>query len=126
MEAMQEDSNSSACVGIPNTNRKTFCGMARSADRAIANLTAALTAAFEGEDVVMMISGDNGGNVDSAGNNCPDEKKFCMRGKKVRASLVSPPPLTAPPRCRRHSGKVVSGIMHSFAPRGGQYIATGV
>lgn len=83
LEAMDEDLNSTACKNVPNAERKLFCGMARSADRAIANLTAALTEAFGGDDVLVMISGDNGGNVNSAGNNCPDINKFCLRGHKA-------------------------------------------
>jgi len=83
LEAMDEDRNSTACSSVPNSERRTFCGMARSADRAIANLTAALKEAFGDEDVVVMFSGDNGGNPMSAGNNCPNETSFCLRGKKA-------------------------------------------
>ena len=63
IEATPEDLASPACRNIPNSDRKTFCGMARSADRAISNLTATLNEAFPGEDVLVVMSGDNGGEV---------------------------------------------------------------
>ena len=57
LEAMDVDLAYPACRNITNAYRKTFCGMAHSADRALANLTAALRDAFEGEEVVTVISG---------------------------------------------------------------------
>ena len=83
LESLPEDTAFEGCANISNGYRKTFCGMAHSADRAIANLSATLTEVFEGDDVLMVISGDNGGNVHSAGNNCPDINSFCLRGAKA-------------------------------------------
>jgi len=83
LEPTDEDLASEACKGIPNADRKAFCGLARSADRAIANLTSSLDEAFNGEDYLLVISGDNGGIISGAGNNCPNETSFCMRGQKA-------------------------------------------
>jgi arylsulfatase B len=58
--------------------------MAHAADEAIGNMTAALEAAFPGEDVVMVIGGDNGGMPGMAGNQCPTtDSADCLRGHKA-------------------------------------------
>jgi arylsulfatase A-like enzyme len=84
LEAPSEYSESSACKDIPNADRKTFCGMAMAADEAIGNMTAALEAAFPGEDVIMVIGGDNGGMPAAGGNQCPTSASAdCLRGHKA-------------------------------------------
>jgi len=60
--------------------------MASSADQALTDLTAALNSAFPGDDVLLVISGDNGGNTGSAGNNCGSitpNNYNCLRGYKA-------------------------------------------
>jgi len=58
--------------------------MANAADEAIGNMTAALDAAFPGEDIVMIIGGDNGGMPNAAGNQCPTtDSADCLRGHKA-------------------------------------------
>ena len=47
------------CDKIPNADRKTYCQMAAVADTAIGNLTRLLDATFAGEDMLMVVSGDN-------------------------------------------------------------------
>jgi hypothetical protein len=84
VEAPTEYTGSKACKDIPNADRKTFCGMANAADEAIGNMTAALEAAFPGEDIVMVIGGDNGGMPNMAGNQCPTTASpDCLRGHKA-------------------------------------------
>ena len=79
LEALDVYLNSDACKDIPNADRQTFCGMAHAADDAIGNLTKILNEVFvsQGEDVVMVIGGDNGGLPTAAGNNYP------LRGHKA-------------------------------------------
>lgn len=84
LEAPNQYSGSAACKDIPNADRKTFCGMANAADEAIGNMTAVLEATFPGEDVVLVIGGDNGGMPNSAGNQCPTTGSAnCLRGHKA-------------------------------------------
>jgi len=66
-----------ACAGIPNADRKTFCAMAAIADEAIGNLTALIKEEFAEDEYLVVISGDNGGMPNSAGNNFP------LRGHKA-------------------------------------------
>jgi len=66
-----------ACKDIPNANRKTFCAMAAIADEAIGNLTSLIKKEFAGDEYLIVISGDNGGMPNSAGNNFP------LRGHKA-------------------------------------------
>jgi hypothetical protein len=56
--------------------------MARVADEAIGNITATLAETFPEEDVVFVISGDNGG---ASEGNCPEYSKdgLCLRGRKA-------------------------------------------
>ena len=77
LEAMDIYKNSPQCAAIPNADRQTFCGMAAAADDAIGNLTAVLIKEFEGDDMIMVVGGDNGGMPQSAGNNFP------LRGHKA-------------------------------------------
>lgn len=81
LEAPAKYTSSPACEGIVNPDRKTFCGMAMAVDETIGNVTNALRRAFPDEDVVMVISGDNGGFPGAAGNNC-NENGLCLRGFK--------------------------------------------
>jgi len=84
LESIAQYTESSACKNIVNADRKTFCGMANAADEAIGNMTAALETAFPGEDIVMVISGDNGGMPQVAGNQCPTlTDPNCLRGHKA-------------------------------------------
>jgi arylsulfatase A-like enzyme len=55
--------------------------MARAADEVIGNITATLDETFPGEDVVVIIGGDNGGQ---GGGNCPEYSQdgLCLRGAK--------------------------------------------
>lgn len=71
-----------SCAHIENSERKTFCGMARVADEAIGNITATLAETFAGEDVVVVIGGDNGG---ASEGNCPEYSQdgLCLRGRKA-------------------------------------------
>ncbi len=71
------DQYDEACKDIVNTDRKTFCAMAAAADDAIGNLTALIKEQFQGEDYLVVISGDNGGMPSGAGNNWP------LRGHKA-------------------------------------------
>lgn len=83
LEALDEYKNSKACASVPNADRKTFCGMARAADDAIGKVVNAMKTSFEGEDLLLIVSGDNGGMPGSAGNNCPDSKGLCLKGHKA-------------------------------------------
>jgi len=84
VEAPTQYSGVAACKDIPNADRKTFCGMAKAADIAIGNMTAALESAFPGEDIVMVLGGDNGGMPNMAGNQCPTaDSADCLRGHKA-------------------------------------------
>merc|ERR1711959_73942 len=65
------------CKAVPNADRRTFCAMASIADEAIGNLTALIADEFQGEDYLVVMSGDNGGMPNSAGNNWP------LRGHKA-------------------------------------------
>ena len=67
----------SVCKGVPNDYRRTFCAMAAIADDAIGNVSASLASAFEGEEYLVVVSGDNGGIPTAAGNNYP------LRGHKA-------------------------------------------
>lgn len=64
------------CANITNAQRKIFCGMAAAADESIGNLTKALHTAL-GDNVLIVIAGDNGGMPGAAGNNFP------LRGHKA-------------------------------------------
>merc|ERR1719203_101159 len=84
LQAKVEDTATEPCGSIANAGRKTFCGMAMAADRAIGKLIAELEQHFPKDDVVAVISGDNGGMVWSGGNNCPKYKGgLCLRGQKA-------------------------------------------
>jgi len=84
LQAQDEDLNAEPCASVTNANRKTFCGMARAADRAIGNILNTMDSLFPSDDVVVVISGDNGGQPNAAGNNCPEYSKtgLCLRGNK--------------------------------------------
>jgi len=84
LEAPTQYTEVAACKDIPNADRKTFCGMAKAADDAIGNMTAALEANFPGEDIIMVLGGDNGGMPGQAGNQCPtSDDGTCLRGTKA-------------------------------------------
>jgi len=84
LEAPAEHTSAEPCASITDSNRKTFCGMARAADVAIGKITALLDSTFPSDDTVVVISGDNGGQPNAAGNNCPEYGKggVCLRGHK--------------------------------------------
>lgn len=77
LEALDEYTNASVCQGVPDTDRRTFCGMARAADAALGQLVTLLDGLFAGEDQVLVVGGDNGGLPMSAGYNWP------LRGHKA-------------------------------------------
>merc|ERR1712137_1180773 len=64
------------CVNIPNKNRKIFCAQVRLADEAFFHFTEVVRTLFPLDDVVYIVSGDNGGNPHGGGNNMP------LRGRK--------------------------------------------
>lgn len=64
------------CVNISNDNRKIFCAQARMADAAFSNFSESVRRLFPSDDVVYIVSGDNGGNPRGGGNNMP------LRGRK--------------------------------------------
>lgn len=84
LEAEASDMSAEPCASIADANRKTFCGMARAADRAIGQIQSKLNSLFPNDDIVTVISGDNGGMPGAAGNNCPEYGKggLCLRGHK--------------------------------------------
>jgi len=82
LEPYTVDRFSDACKNVPNTKRQGFCGLALGADGAISNVSKELDAAFPGEKVLVIISGDNGAMTTEGGNNCPNENNFCLRGHK--------------------------------------------
>jgi arylsulfatase B/arylsulfatase I/J len=84
LEAPAEYTEAEPCASITDANRKTFCGMAKAADEAIGKITTQIDSLFPKDDVVYVISGDNGGQTSAAGNNCPDfgKGKVCLRGQK--------------------------------------------
>ena len=59
-----------------NPSRKIFCAIALIADEAIGNVTAAAEATL-GDDVLVVMAGDNGGMPGAAGDNWP------LRGHKA-------------------------------------------
>ena len=59
------------CKSIENSNRRTFCAMAAIADDAIGNITSLVASKFKDEDYIVVITGDNGGIPNGAGNNMP-------------------------------------------------------
>jgi len=80
-EAPDSYVNDEGCAQVQNSQRKIFCGMARAADEVIGNITTTLAETFPGEDVVVVIGGDNGGQ---GNGNCPEYSKdgLCLRGAK--------------------------------------------
>lgn len=84
LEARESDLAKEPCASISDTDRKTFCAMALAADEAIGNITQLMDSEFPEDDVIVVISGDNGGAPPSAGNNCPEygQDKLCLRGAK--------------------------------------------
>lgn len=65
------------CEKITNSDRKTYCQIAGFADSAIGNFTRVLDSTFASDDLLMVVSGDNGGMPAAAGNNMP------LRGHKA-------------------------------------------
>eukprot|EP00811_Abedinium_folium_P025346 NODE_3612_length_2011_cov_2.670913.p1 GENE.NODE_3612_length_2011_cov_2.670913~~NODE_3612_length_2011_cov_2.670913.p1 ORF type:complete len:640 (+),score=150.41 NODE_3612_length_2011_cov_2.670913:148-1920(+) len=77
--------NTTACRDVPNEDRQIFCGLARSADEGIGDVMSSLAKHFPDDDVAVMIAGDNGGQVDHAGNQCASfSDPSCLRGSKGR------------------------------------------
>jgi arylsulfatase A-like enzyme len=81
-EAPDSYTGDAGCASVENSQRKIFCGMARAADEVIGNITSTLDETFPGEDVVVVIGGDNGGQ---GGGNCPEYSQdgLCLRGQKA-------------------------------------------
>eukprot|EP00811_Abedinium_folium_P021840 NODE_3104_length_2092_cov_3.340458.p1 GENE.NODE_3104_length_2092_cov_3.340458~~NODE_3104_length_2092_cov_3.340458.p1 ORF type:complete len:571 (-),score=149.72 NODE_3104_length_2092_cov_3.340458:319-2031(-) len=83
VETLTEYSNNAACEDIEGKDRKTYCGMALAADEAIGRLMQGLEETLPGEDVIVVISGDNGGDYTSGGVNCASlDDPMCLRGRK--------------------------------------------
>lgn len=76
LQVPAEYKDSKACAHILNPLRRVYCGMARAVDSAIGNLTQQLETKFV-DDVLLVISGDNGGLPMAGGSNFP------LRGQKT-------------------------------------------
>ena len=56
---------------IKDRSRRTFAAMAAVVDEGVGNITSALKAAGSYANTVILLSGDNGGQVRAGGNNYP-------------------------------------------------------
>jgi len=90
LESPSEWLSKEPCASITETDRQIFCGQALLADGALQNLTQAIEDLFPTDDVLIIVSGDNGGEPREGGNKC----LFGVRK----------------PRC----GREASGTMHLY------------
>jgi len=77
LESPSEWLSKEPCNSISNSARQIFCAQALMADEAFGNVTRSVQSLFPNDDVVYIVSGDNGGNPHDGGNNMP------LRGKKA-------------------------------------------
>jgi len=112
LESPSEWLDKEPCASIAAADRQIFCGQALLADRALQNLTQAIDDLFPKDDVLLIVSGDNGGNPHDGGNNLP------LRGRKAtlweggirnNAFLWTNDPMLLPADLR---GTVYDGLMH--------------
>lgn len=112
LESPSEWLSKEPCASIATATRQIFCGQALLADGALKKLMQAIDDFFPGEDVLLIVSGDNGGEPQDGGNNLP------LRGKKAtlweggirnNAFVWSNTPALLPADRR---GLVYNGLMH--------------
>jgi len=76
LESPSEWLSKAPCNSIKNKARQIFCAQALMADEAFGKMAKKIDSLFPGDDVVHIVSGDNGGNPRDGGNNMP------LRGHK--------------------------------------------
>lgn len=84
LQALERHTAAEPCASLSNADRKSFCGLAMSADEMIGEISQLMDSTFPDDDTVFIISGDNGGQSSEAGNNCPEYGNggVCLRGSK--------------------------------------------
>lgn len=102
-------SGAQQCSDIPNADRKTYCAMITIADQAISNLTKALQAAGMWDNMVFIVSSDNGGLPNGGGYNWPlrSHKGWLFEGGVRGTSFVVSNLI---PEARR--GSSYEGLVH--------------
>lgn len=76
LESPEKWMSKAPCDDILDPDRQIFCALALMADMAFFNLTKIVDSLFPQEELVYIVSGDNGGNPRDGGNNMP------LRGRK--------------------------------------------
>lgn len=79
------------CMNVPESNRRILCGMAKTVDEGILNITTLLKAKGMYDDTVIVFMSDNGGDNHKGGNNWPyrGNKNTVWEGALRSASFVA-------------------------------------